>query len=194
MTDILARLRSETRSEHEAVEYQLGLVDEALTLTQYRRRLEQFWGFYAPLEARLCCGGTGNRAEAVLCRQGKSGWLEADLRALGVGRPEQLPRCERLPDLPDRAAVLGCSYVLEGATLGGQIISRHVASRFGLSAESGGRFFHGYGDRTGEMWKTFTATVRSFVELTGEEDAIVAAAVGTFQSFRLWCHEDAVAR
>ena len=81
MTDILARLRSETRSEHEAVEYQLGLVDEALTLTQYRRRLEQFWGFYAPLEARLCCGGTGNRAEAVLCRQGKSGWLEADLRA-----------------------------------------------------------------------------------------------------------------
>ena len=74
MTDILARLRSETCSEHEAVERQLGLVDETLTLAQYRRRLEQFWGFYAPLEARLEAGaGTGPGAPILVPRSARSG-------------------------------------------------------------------------------------------------------------------------
>jgi heme oxygenase len=192
MADILARLRAETRTEHEAVEQDLGLVDETLTLARYRRRLEQFWGFYAPLEARLDTGA-GSGGEAMIGRHRKSVWLETDLRTLGVPRPEALPHCRHLPDLPDRAAMLGCSYVLEGATLGGQIISRHLAARLGIFAESGGRFFHGYGDRTADMWKTFTAHVRSFAESAGKEDDVVAAALGTFRSLRTWCDERRVA-
>ena len=191
MTDILARLRSDTHAEHEAVERQLGLAEETLTLTRYRRRLEQFWGFYAPLEARLEAGAPSRPAEPSFAGRRKTGWLETDLRALGVPRPEKLARCACLPDLSNRAARLGCSYVLEGATLGGQIISRHVAACLGISAESGGRFFHGYGGRTGEMWTTFTAGIRSFVESAGEEDAIVASALGTFRSLRTWCDESA---
>ena len=116
----------------------------------------------------------------------KSAGLAADLRALGVA-PEALPRCSDLPDLPGPAAVLGCAYVLEGATLGGQILSRHVAGCLGLSAETGGRFFHGYGERTGAMWKAFTSAVRGFVARHGQEDAIVNGAVDTFRSLRAWC-------
>jgi heme oxygenase len=193
MTDILARLRAETCTEHEADEQELGLVDETLTLARYRRRLEQFWGFYAPLGARFETGGGSGGGEAMIGRHRKRVWLETDLRALGVPRPEALPHCRHLPDLPDCAAMLGCSYVLEGATLGGQIISRHLAARLGILAESGGRFFHGYGDRTADMWKTFTAHVRSFDESAGKEDDIVAAAVVTFRSLRSWCGERLVA-
>ena len=128
MTDILARLRSETCSEHEAVERQLGLVDATLTLAHYRRRLEQFWGFYAPLEARLEAGAGAGPGAPILVTHRKTGWIEADLRALGMARPETLP-----------------------------------------------------------------TAIRSFVESAGEEDAIVAAALGTFRSLRTWCDESAVA-
>jgi heme oxygenase len=183
MDDILVRLRRDTRAEHDAIERQLGLADASLSLDHYRRRLQQFWGFYSPLEARLIAGKDDDVAWPD---RRKSAWLAADLRALGV-TPEALPRCSDLPDLPGPAAVLGCAYVLEGATLGGQILSRHVAGCLGLSTETGGRFFHGYGERTGAMWKAFTSTVRGFVARHGQEDAIVDGAVDTFRSLRAWC-------
>ena len=50
---ILARLRLETRGEHDAVELELDLIGVSLTREGYRQRLEQFYGFYAPLEAAL---------------------------------------------------------------------------------------------------------------------------------------------
>jgi hypothetical protein len=37
----------------------------------------------------------------------------------------------------------------------------------------------------------FTAGIRSFVESPGDEDAIVASALGTFRSLRTWCDESA---
>jgi heme oxygenase len=189
MVDILASLREQTRAEHDAAERELGLVDATLSLPRYRRRLEQFWGFYAPLEARLEACECAGPLDGLRARHRKSGWLAADLQALGLPRPDELPRCTSLPDLPGPAAMLGCSYVLEGATLGGQLIGRHVSARLGVSADRGGRFFHGYGDSTGAMWKAFTETVRSFVRTSGEETAIVAAALATFRSLRAWCGE-----
>ena len=47
---ILARLKDETRPEHDAIEQVLDLMDGTLTLAAYRRRLEQFHGFYRPVE------------------------------------------------------------------------------------------------------------------------------------------------
>ena len=192
MIDILARLREETRTEHDAAERELGLVDATLSLPQYRHRLAQFWGFYAPLEARLEACEPGP-LDGLRGRHRKTEWLADDLQALGLPRPVELPQCTSLPDVPNPAAMLGCSYVLEGATLGGQLISRHVTARLGVSAQRGGRFFHGYGDCTGAMWKAFTETARSFARTSGEETAIVTAAIATFRSLRVWCGETGTA-
>ena len=48
---------------------------------------------------------------------------------------------------------VGCLYVLEGSTLGGQIILRRAAERLGIDADTGAGFFHGYGAQTGAMWR-----------------------------------------
>jgi heme oxygenase len=56
---------------------------------------------------------------------------------------------------------VGCLYVLEGATLGGQFISRHLAT-LGIGPANGGLFFHGYGAKTGEMWKSFQTNATGF--------------------------------
>jgi len=52
-SSIIFRLRAETRGEHDAVEQMLDLMNASLSREGYRHRLQQFYGFYAPLEAAL---------------------------------------------------------------------------------------------------------------------------------------------
>jgi heme oxygenase len=51
-----------------------------------------------------------------------------------------LPQYHDLPDIEDWPRMLGCLYVLEGATLGGQIISRHLQRTLHIDAINGAAF------------------------------------------------------
>ena len=67
-----------------------------------------------------------------------------------------------LPRVDSVAAAFTCLYVTEGATLGHQVTSRHVRQTIGMTPETRGRFFHGYGDWTGIMWQTFGTALAAF--------------------------------
>ena len=186
MPPVLSRLRAETRAEHDAIEAALDLTGDGLTRDGYRRVLERFYGFYAPLEPAIrAVGGWADRGLDLDARR-KTPLLEADLRALGADAPASLPLCNDLPLLVTPADCFGCLYVLEGSTLGGQLISRHVQHALGVTPETGGRFFHGYGDETGEMWQSFRAAVTGSVVSPADQDAAVAAAKDTFSKLHRW--------
>ena len=55
---------------------------------------------------------------------------------------------------PSLAYALGYAYVIEGSTLGGRVILKHVAPALKLDG-SGTSFFSGYGADTGKYWKEF---------------------------------------
>lgn len=185
--DRLLRLRSATRREHEAAEAALGLADPAITRDRYHLRLEQLYGFYAPIEERLAeLGGWGERGVDIEARR-KAPLLRADLAALGAEPIDRIPLCSRLPPLEDAAAGFGCLYVLEGATLGGQIISRHIRSTLGIIPGRGGSFFRGYGEQTGEMWRSFGAALTAFPVDAAADGRILTTAVATFCELRRWC-------
>jgi heme oxygenase len=81
---------------------------------------------------------------------------------------------------------LGRLYVLEGCTLGGTFIDRHLAALPGL----GGirlRAFSPYGAETGAMWHAFRRATRDRVARGGDPDAMVSAATATFRSLASWC-------
>lgn len=184
---ILARLKSETKAEHDAIERVLDLTSDALTLAAYRERLGWLYGFYRPVEARLhAVPGVDLRARR------KSPLLQADLRALGADAAGLRPACAELPPLSTAADRFGCLYVLEGATLGGRVIGRHIERVLAVTPDAGGRFFHGYGARTGPMWQAFRAALAAFADAPQAHDRIVAAAVATFRTLRAWCeaHEE----
>jgi len=61
----------------------------------------------------------------------KSARLAADLQWLGHGALTSLPRCAALRPLPGAAAAFDCLYVLEGATLDGRTIARHLGAHSG---------------------------------------------------------------
>ena len=152
----------------------------------YRRRLEQFHGFYRPVEERLQVLGGWGKHGIDLGARSKVLLLEADLRVLGAEAVENLPVCWELPDLTDVVNGFGCLYVLEGSTLGSQFISRHVHKMLGVTPEGGGRYFHGYGARTGEMWREFGAALTAFAVERDTQDRIVENAIATFRRLRGW--------
>jgi heme oxygenase len=94
--------------------------------------------------------------------------------------------------LETTAQLFGCLYVLEGATLGGQIITRHLHASLGLTPETGAAFFAGYGARTGSRWKEFGTHLSAFALQSGSGDAIVASANSTFETLDLWLYPDRI--
>ena len=181
---ILERLKAETAQHHARAEACLPLFDDGLTLDRYRDTLAAMYGFYRPVEERLAA--VAGPWAAQLPGRRKAHLLARDLRALGPGLEADLPLCDDLPRLARPADALGCLYVLEGATLGGQLIRRHLGRTLGVGAERGCAFFTSYGDRVGPMWKEFRGWVTSYVAERGEADAVVGAAGETFDALTRW--------
>jgi heme oxygenase len=149
---MLPRLRNETSAAHHRVEALLDLMSPAMDIERYGRVLQVFQSAWVPLEAHIAAFCP---AEARSLWQGRerAHRLAADLESLGIiSGPSSVPRAP-LPDVRDRSAWLGALYVVEGSTLGGQVISRHLHQRFGWAEGFGHSFFLGHGAQTGERWR-----------------------------------------
>jgi heme oxygenase len=189
---ILQRLRAETQPAHKRLETRLDLVKATLTTNDYRKLLEKFYGFYVPEEAALQPVCDASLPEIRFEGRRKARLLLRDLAALGLSRQqiEALPLCDRIPEIAGPAEALGCLYVLEGSTLGGQIISRHLQSALGIRPENGGAFFASYGARVGVMWRTFGAVLTSYAARENQDAAIVQSACDIFAALEVWlCDE-----
>lgn len=192
---ILQRLRDETSLNHAAIEAKMPVLDPDLSKQDYRLLIARFWGYYAPLEEKL--------AEAVYkywpgqeydcAERFKVPLLEKDLQSLNASA-EAHQRCRDLPNLNTPGQVLGCLYVLEGSTLGGQIISRHLLANLGLGPDSGAAFFNGYGANSGSQWQSFRTFLTKNSEIVKQDDEIVMAANATFQSLGRWLFPNAWGR
>ncbi len=191
-SSLSAALREATHLVHLRLERALPLLDRALTLDGYRRIVQAFYGFHAPLERALLAAGATHPGAAPLAGREKRSWLVADLRALGLtdeaisALPVALP-----PDVSTRARALGSLYVVEGATLGGRFILGALEENLSLGPASGARFFAGYGAATGEQWRAFLAGLEA-AEV--RRDEATSAAVETFTALEGWLHARGVLR
>lgn len=166
----------------------MPVMDPNLSRGDYRALIEGFFGYYAPLEARLGASPVWAELAFDFAARRKVPRLEKDLVALGLtaGELTRLPRCAKLPELDTLPQVLGCLYVIEGATLGGQVITRHLLATHGITPETGGAFFAGYGAETGPQWQAFGAMITAAAERLGGEGEIIASANRTFETLDRW--------
>jgi len=121
-TPILDRLKQATRERHEVLEGKLPLLDPHLSLDNYRHLVSKFYGYYAPMELMLLALPWWDEVGLNVNERQKAPGLEQDLLVLGY-KPEtlaQIPRCQHLPEVKSISQFLGCLYVMEGATHGGQ--------------------------------------------------------------------------
>jgi len=163
-------------------------MDPAFSLGDYRRLLTRFYGYYVPLEARLVAWSEAEARGIAYAERVKVPELERDLITLGETAETiaLLPHCAALPALATEAEGLGCLYVVEGSTLGGQVITRQLLKSLGLTAENGVAFFNGYGAETGPRWKTFGAWLEEGAAQLDQDEAIIAGANETFRTLGDW--------
>jgi heme oxygenase len=183
---ILDQLKQSTHLHHERASQNIHILHAHLSIEEYRTILQKLWGFYYPLEALIA-----NRGEEPLLdfeRRKKIPLLEYDLHVLGD--PSVRPICSELPELLNFSQVLGCLYVLEGATLGGQIIARHISKKLGLDQTNGCSYFWSYGAETSDMWHIFCHTLATYATNSTIENQILQAAHSTFAKFNAWLEKD----
>lgn len=182
--DVLRTLRAATAREHARVEAALGLMDPALDRRRLTDVLTRMHGFWRAAEDGLDTWAAGDPDDAAALdwsRRRRAALFAADLASLGAGPAAGTPA---LPPVDGTDEALGRMYVLEGSTLGGTFIDRHLATLPGLATAGRLRAFSPYGEDTGAMWHAFRRVTR---ERTSDHGRVVAAASTTFRVLAAWC-------
>lgn len=181
----LTRVREATKSAHETLEARVDLMGRLRNRADYVRLLSADLGFYAPLEAALADVDWSAIGLDFDSRR-KVPLLEADLSALGLDPAARagLPRCAKLPRLGSLPRGLGALYVVEGATLGGQLIARHVAATLGDAVPL--HFYRGYGADNGARWRDFQLALEAGCQTPQDRDDAAGTALALFQALDLW--------
>lgn len=185
---VLPALRAATHAAHVRINrhpFIAGLTKPGFPMERYRQLLAAYFDIYGLIEDAIerC-----ERTHAVNFAYGprkKRPWLEADLRQLHidtVGAPQGAHGAGLAP-LEDVGGLVGTLYVIEGATLGGQVISRHLRSTLGLDADNGARFFNGYGDSatTQLQWLAFCQFAESIAGSPQWMQSAQSAAIAVFE-------------
>lgn len=181
---VLQQLRTATAARHLALEARLPLTHSRLDLDTYTRIIKAYYGFHLPLQQAM---ERFLAPQAIDPARQKIQALIKDLHALGLSDTQihALPRCSALPAIDTIAQLLGVMYVMEGATLGGQVLRRIIADRLGVDAESGGEFLDVYGRDTGRLWKAFLKQLAEF-DTPLHNAEVVQSACLTFECFQTW--------
>ena len=183
----LENLRTATRAEHEGTESGMPLMDDSLTSEQYADVLQRLYVVVRSWERWALANAPEDLAATVEGRQ-RSGLIEKDLLCLGFspgGRSLEFP-ANKIPGLhvgkaTFRSSFLGAMYVMEGSTLGGQYIAKHLEKTFQFTTGEGNAYFRGYGEHTGEMWNAFKTIL---IKVPEDESAeVIAAAKAMFGVF-----------
>ncbi len=132
-----------------------GITRPGFPLVRYGMILRAYHRFYAAMEPALleCIGRLGVPFDYV--PRVKLPWLRSDLQALSLGLPEAPAR--GLFEPVEDSDLIGILYAIEGSTVGGQVVARHLAEHLGLGPDTGARFFNAYGPGTTDRWREFCA-------------------------------------
>ncbi|WP_342151152.1 biliverdin-producing heme oxygenase [Methylorubrum sp. SB2] len=175
-----ARLRVATAEAHEALERDLDWQERVATLPGYRALLARLRGFHAAYEPAIAVALAD---EAFFAPRRRLAALDADLAALGLDDAARAALPAPLaPRLAGEGAAMGALYVLEGSTLGGLVIGRHVGGLHGAGTPLA--YYAGRGREAGPLWRAFRERLDGLG--AGQEQAAFAAGVATFETMRVW--------
>lgn len=186
---ILAKIREKTLNFHDDfTSWAANILNGTISLEQYKFVLKTFYGFYYPLEEKIYSLEDVNNLELSLEKRRKTRLLVKDMKALGITETEidSIPLCEKLPTLNSAAQALGCMYVVEGATLGGQIIAKKLYEIFDIKQDNGCAFFNSYNEELRPLWTEFCDVLNKYADYTQIEEPIVESSINTYHSFNDW--------
>ena len=181
-------LKEATKTYHRQLE-QLMYVDEimnnTLTLPQYKQLLAINYLVNEEWENFLFTSlSTSLAAKLHIEKRSKRNALLADMEELKIAIPKKTTTHHQLIISKNDASILGALYVLEGATLGGNIIYKKLATNAALThLDLNFHYYQVYGNNLITYWKEFYEVLN---QQPPETDAIsVHAAQQMFASIIL---------
>ncbi|MEI7610330.1 MAG: ATP-binding protein, partial [Rhodospirillaceae bacterium] len=176
LPSVRTELRAATAEAHAALEDApclRRLFADDVSAADLAEVLGRLLPVYRALEARLL---QGEPAASLLYRS-RVPLLAEGLNVLGV----PVPAGDRtIPALDQEAARWGALYVIEGATMGGQLIQRQLVGRLESGALS---FFVPYGTKVGERWRSFLAQMEKSLASPGALEEAKTSALAVFGLF-----------
>jgi len=184
-SSMLSELRGATASRHARLDrVSLEIRPTQVTRASYVAFLRGMLAIVRPLEEGLQAFPSFEEQVPNAPLRRRAYRLTSDLQSLGVAA---LPRLDapNLPAIESMSQAFGCSYVLEGSSLGGAVLARTLGPKLQLSFSAGMSYWAAYGDQVGPMWTSFVAALELWAAGATESDrrAAVASACATFDAF-----------
>jgi len=178
------RLRRATAEIHERLHRHAGLASASsgsIAAEDYAQLLARLYGFHRAYESVLAQTARLDAIEPDFRPLARSEPLVLDLLGLGVDAAAiaRLPICAAITRPSNAAELLGCRYVVEGSTLGGQLIGRALEPRFGDDR----RFFLA---QPGNAWRALTDRLETLADDSLAMEAAASAAGAMFVDFERW--------
>ena len=159
LNTVRQQLRQATHAAHVRLNLHpllAGLTRADFPLSNYRLILGTYHRFFSVVEPAILDVLAASASVFSYADRRKLPWLALDITNLGDAlAPPEIGRVIEVPG--DVAELVGTLYAIEGSTLGGQVISRHLRANLGLTPERGARFFAAYGADTETRWASFCA-------------------------------------
>lgn len=173
-------LKQKTEVSHQQLEKILiNKLKSISSVADYVEILKAFYSYINPLENSI----NHHIDKSIIpdySKRRKSEPLKSDL-AYFNSTPES--PVSDIPPIQNTYQAIGALYVLEGSTLGGQIISKMISQKLQLPDLRGLSFFKSYGEETLSMWNTFKNTLNKQIA-PEEHDSVVQTAEQTFIKFK----------
>jgi heme oxygenase len=188
MESVSEHLKIHTKAAHDSVENSIDLVSCSTNLAAYTQLIKSFYGYYFEAEKVFNLFQKEFLGMGIdLKSREKINLLKDDLLSLGFSEKEivDFPVCHKFPDITNITEAMSALYVLEGSTLGGQIIFKQLSnSGILVNGDGRGKFFKSYGANTRSMWMDFKKSLDSLSHT--EMPKILATAKETFKSLEVW--------
>ena len=152
-------LRDATHPHHVQLNRHLllaGLIQPNYPLNHYHTLLGTYYQLYALLEERINLFLKCHPEAFVYDERCKLPWLINDLAFFQIdplALPPLSPSATDFLTIETVGQLVGVLYVVEGSTLGGQMISQLLAKNLGFTRDTGSCFFTGYDENTQPFWQ-----------------------------------------
>lgn len=172
-SSLMETLRAATRSAHHRIDHHPALaplVQADISSAQYQRILQCAMALHVPLHSLLSKAMIQMRLGERFQISPRLSWLNLDFDYLGIEPDADVAefmaegwQSVKWPNLDTPSKLVGALYVVEGSTLGGQVIARLLNKHLGVTPETGGRFYSGHGSLTQDRWQDFMTFAQSAV-------------------------------
>lgn len=176
------RIKAETADLHKQTEsapLSVALVSDAVNEKVYTDYLQRMKDIVAWYEDVVFNGLAGMIPD--IDQRRKLQFIKNDLTGFNID-PEKNTTHFSLPDAETNAVLLGYMYVLEGSSLGGAMIYKHVSRYMDITEQKGGSFFTCYQADLSARWKSFLDIMGEHSLTEKNADEIITGANRAFRA------------